>query len=125
MLQAHLKIRSLAVKAATVATLFLTNTAMLAQGTTSLRGTVTDSSGAAVPDVVITLADPGTSAARKVLADDQGNYAILQVAPGAYMLKAEKPGFSVMSRQVTLQVNTHRRLQTLLWKSGRWLRQST
>jgi hypothetical protein len=69
-----------------------------AQSTSSLRGTIKDTSGAVIPDTVITLTDAATGALRNVMSDKSGEYQILQVPPGRYILKVEKPGFSVLEK---------------------------
>ncbi|MFN9896990.1 MAG: carboxypeptidase-like regulatory domain-containing protein, partial [Acidobacteriota bacterium] len=80
---------------------------LYAQALTSLRGTVTDSQGGAIPATAVSLISKDTGATRKVLADDQGGYQFLQVPPGAYTVKAEKPGFSInQSNDVRLVVST-------------------
>ena len=80
---------------------------LFGQATTSLRGTVTDASGSAVPEAAITLSDPSSGASRKVLSDPKGDYQFLQVSPGTYMLQAEKPGFAtVISKNIVLEVAT-------------------
>src|SRR5579859_7525436 len=77
------------------------------QSTASLRGTLTDSSGAVVGDVMMTLSNTNNGTSRQVLTDGTGAYAFLQVPPGTYNVKAEKPGFTVASRDsVKLLVNT-------------------
>jgi hypothetical protein len=77
------------------------------QASSSLRGTIKDASGAVITDVVVTLTDASTGTSRKVFSDNSGLYQILQVAPGKYSLKAEKPGFAVLTKgDVILEVNT-------------------
>lgn len=77
------------------------------QSTTSLRGTITDAQGAVIPGTVVTLSDMEKGTSRQVVTDAVGDYAFLQVQPGTYALKAEKPGFSTASRSsIKLLVNT-------------------
>jgi Carboxypeptidase regulatory-like domain len=81
--------------------------ALHAQSTTSLRGTVTDPSGSAIPDAVLTLANAGTGFKRQVLTGADGVYQFLQTPPGTYQILAAKPGFNPLSRSgVALLVNT-------------------
>jgi hypothetical protein len=78
-----------------------------AQSTTSLRGTITDPQGAALVGAVVTLTSPANSLSRQGVSNDSGEYQFLQIPPGAYQIKAEKPGFSVLTRSgLTLLVNT-------------------
>ena len=77
------------------------------QSTTSLRGTLTDSSGAVITGAMMTLSNADNGTSRQVLTDGTGAYAFLQVPPGTYNIKAEKPGFTVAAREaVKLLVNT-------------------
>lgn len=77
------------------------------QTTTSLRGVITDTSGAGIPEAKITLTETGTDSIRTILGNAQGEYNFASVAPGTYTLKAEKPGFTVQLRQnLVLLVNT-------------------
>lgn len=77
------------------------------QSTTSLRGVVTDAQGGVIPGTVITLTDRDKGTVRQVVTDAVGEYAFLQMPPGTYALKAEKPGFSTATRDnIKLLVNT-------------------
>ena len=76
------------------------------QASTSLRGTVTDPSGAAIPNATVHLINSGTNAERVATTDQQGSYAFIQVIPGNYQLKAEASGFSTyLQTGIALQVN--------------------
>lgn len=78
-----------------------------AQSTTSLRGVITDAQGAVIPGTVITLTDSEKGTVRQVVTDAVGEYAFLQMPPGTYTLKAEKPGFATATRDnIKLLVNT-------------------
>lgn len=78
----------------------------MAQSTSSVRGTVKDSSGAVIADAVVTLTGASTGTSRKVTSDNAGVYQIPQVAPGTYVLKVEKSGFSILTKNdVVLEVN--------------------
>jgi hypothetical protein len=77
------------------------------QATASLRGTVTDPSGAVIPDATVTIRSADNGAVRKGATDPNGQYSFLQVAPGSYKLVAEKAGFATMSKgDIKLLVNT-------------------
>lgn len=76
------------------------------QATTSLSGRISDSTGAAIPDVIVTLEMASQGFSRKTVANSTGVYQFLQVPPGTYVVKAEKAGFSaLMQSNVLLQVN--------------------
>jgi hypothetical protein len=77
------------------------------QSTTSLRGVVTDAQSGVIAGTVITLTDSEKGVSRQVVTDAVGAYAFLQMSPGTYTLKAEKPGFSRATRDgIKLLVNT-------------------
>lgn len=85
----------------------LAGCSLLAQSTTSLRGTITDKQGGVIPTAVITLSSAENGLSRKVLSDQLGAYVFQQVPPGAYTVITEKPGFSKAIREgVVLLVNT-------------------
>jgi Carboxypeptidase regulatory-like domain/TonB-dependent Receptor Plug Domain len=86
---------------------FLTFLASLAaaQSTSSLNGSVTDPSGAAVRDAKITLTDPATGSQRTTTSNAAGLYQFLDVPPGDYRLEAAAAGFApYVASKVTLQV---------------------
>ena len=58
----------------------------------TIVGTVTDPSGAAVPDASVTVTNPQTAISRQVKTDDMGNYRVESLVPGTYRLKVEHPG---------------------------------
>jgi len=66
--------------------------------TTSLRGTVSDSRGAVLPEATVTLTNPDTGFSRMAKTDGQGVYQFLQVAPGTYSVSASATGFSIEKR---------------------------
>src|SRR5271167_1337097 len=87
--------------------LFVISLPTFGQSTTSLRGTVTDASGAIIPGVVVSLNSTGTGSKRQVVTGENGVYQFLQIPPGTYQVSVEKPGFATLTRDsVQLQVNT-------------------
>ncbi len=76
-----------------------------AQSTSSLNGSVTDPSGAAVAGAKITLTEPATGSQRATTSNASGLYQFLDVPPGEYRLEAAATGFApfVVSK-VTLLV---------------------
>ncbi len=76
------------------------------QATTSVRGHVTDPSGAAVPNAQVRVTRTDTNLARATLTNQEGFYELPQLPPGTYMLTISAPGFATMERpDLTLQVN--------------------
>jgi hypothetical protein len=64
----------------------------------SLVGTITDASGAAVPDSKVTITETNTSVSRTGQTNASGNYTFSNLNPGTYMVVAERPGFKKASR---------------------------
>src|SRR6185369_3133192 len=78
-----------------------------AQSTTSLRGTVTDRSGAAVGGATVTLSSPERSFERTTTTTPEGAYEFTQLTPGAYSLAVDSSGFKKYQQKgITLLVNT-------------------
>lgn len=63
------------------------------QANSSIRGAITDPSGAIVPQAAVTLTNTATGAERHAAANTSGNYELLQVTPGTYRLVVEAAGF--------------------------------
>jgi Carboxypeptidase regulatory-like domain len=77
------------------------------QATASLRGIISDPSGAVIPDAVVTIKSVENGTVRRGTTDTQGEYTFLEMPPGNYKLIAEKAGFSTMTKSdVVLLVNT-------------------
>jgi hypothetical protein len=65
----------------------------------SITGRITDSSGAAVPGVTVTLTNVGTNPSTESVTGETGVYSALYLIPGAYRLSAESKGFKKLVRQ--------------------------
>jgi hypothetical protein len=74
--------------------IFLIVPASRGQAVTSLRGTVTDPSGAAMPKATVRLTNTGTNLQRTTTSDAQGNYVFSEVSPGNYILDVQAAGFA-------------------------------
>ena len=66
---------------------------------TTIVGTVTDPSGAAVPNVAVTVTNVATGAARTFPTNDSGQYAAVDLQVGHYVVKAEAKGFKVAEQK--------------------------
>jgi len=79
----------------TLITCFIFLPAILAQtaGTGALTGTVTDSTGAVVPNVVITASSNATGQERTATTGTDGTYRLELLPPGNYRMKFSAPGF--------------------------------
>jgi len=77
------------------------------QALTSLRGTVSDQSGAVIPGAKVTLTNVDTGISRVTNSGSDGVYELLQVLPARYRLSVEAPGFRKYVREnIELLVNT-------------------
>ncbi len=65
-----------------------------AQGVGAIGGTLSDSSGAVLPGVAVTLVSPGTIGGnQEVVTNERGSYQFTRLVPGRYGVKAELSGF--------------------------------
>ena len=85
----------------------ITGTPVAAQSTFgSLSGTVTDSSGSAIPDAKVTLTSLATGSTATLSTGGDGLYNFVNLNPGDYRLEVQKDGFKAYRREpVTIQVN--------------------
>lgn len=71
----------------------------------TIVGTVVDSSGAVVPNGVVTVINDGTNAKTSVKTDAQGGYIATPLRIGNYSVSVEAPGFKAETRTgIVLQV---------------------
>ncbi len=82
-----------------LAVLLMTLAATLrAQDNATITGTVTDSSGALVPNASIALTNPATGQTRNTLSNSAGAYRFANVGVGTYALNASASGFQKFER---------------------------
>lgn len=79
--------------------LFCCASVTFAQSVASLRGRVSDASGASVSGAKIKLTLANTGAAREVESDANGAYEFVQLQPGKYTLEATAEGFQSVRRE--------------------------
>src|SRR5580700_5717729 len=65
----------------------------------TVSGTITDTTGAVVPGVSLTIVSQGTGLKRSVLTDTAGEYRFAGLPTGNYSLRIEKPGFQSQVRE--------------------------
>jgi carboxypeptidase family protein len=85
----------------------LVSTFALAQstvGTGSVQGTVTDQSGAVVPNARVTITNKATAAAIHLTASSAGTYSSGPIQPADYVVRAEAKGFKTVETPVTVEV---------------------
>jgi len=86
--------------AAPVFFLLASSIMLFAQGYTGrILGTVTDSTGASLKGAAITVTDVARGVTRNLTTDDAGAYAVPNLSPGTYNVKAEAKGFGAIERQ--------------------------
>jgi hypothetical protein len=95
---------------AAVALLFSQGVLSYAQvNTASLSGLATDPSGAALPNVTVTVTDQATGYNRSVHTDASGAYFLSDLPIGQYSVAVSDQGFNSMDEQVTLTVGERAR----------------
>jgi hypothetical protein len=81
----------------------------------TLLGTVTDSSGASVANVKVTITETNTGISRVSQTNESGNYVFPDLPPGTYSVVAEQAGFKRESRAgIDVIVNTTGRIDLVL-----------
>jgi Carboxypeptidase regulatory-like domain len=100
------KTQFIAIIAALLCIFALRPTSLHAQSasSTSVSGTVTDSSGAIVAGAAVKLTDKATNTPRSANSNDQGRYFFANVPPGEYEVTVSKTGFRVTKTIVTAEV---------------------
>jgi outer membrane receptor protein involved in Fe transport len=86
-----------------------------AQFRANIQGTVSDSTGAVVPDATVTLTNKETGAKQTTQSSGEGFYRITGLPPGTYSLVVEKSGFKKQSfENVVINAEDTRGLDVLL-----------
>ncbi len=81
--------------------------AVWAQSTTdgAIGGTVTDQSGAVLPNAIVSTRNVGTSASSSGVTDGSGRYLLIHLQPGVYSLEISGSGFSIFkATNITVEV---------------------
>jgi hypothetical protein len=88
-------------------------------GNGSLRGTVLDEQGAAMPGVTITATSPAAITPGTAVTDGRGAYRIANLPPGTYTLTAELPGFLVFRREgILLRASANFQIDDMVMRVG-------
>jgi hypothetical protein len=81
----------------------------------SIQGTITDSTGAAVPGAQVKVFSPSTGLSRTVAANDQGEYVASELPLGTYSITVEKQGFGAITlTQIPVSVGSPTRADARL-----------
>src|SRR4051812_16834908 len=92
-------------------------------GTTSLRGTITDSKGAVVQGAEVTVTDAQTGFSRTSKSDEQGAYQLLQLPPATYDVLVHSAGFAELKHErIQLLVSVPATLNFTLQVQGETIR---
>jgi len=84
---------------------------LFGQATGSISGTVTDTSGSAVPGAKITVTVPATGLTRSTATNESGEYIIPLLGVAVYNVEVEQKGFqNAKAQDIRLQVDEHREL---------------
>ena len=81
----------------------------------SIIGTVTDASGAAVPNAKVTITEMNTGVVHAITANGSGNYTLVDIPPGRYQVAVEMTGFKKEIKQnIDVVVDTTARVDMRL-----------
>ncbi len=83
--------------------------------TSSIRGTLTDSTGGVVPNAGVTVLDVARGIARDLTTDAAGQYLASNIIPGAYTVRATAAGFRTIERTgIIVEVGQNVRVDLVL-----------
>jgi Carboxypeptidase regulatory-like domain len=86
---------------------FLCTSGWPQSSTSSLRGTVSDASGAVVPGATVRITDPQNGSSRTTNTDGNGLFQFLQLSPSTYSIEVSASGFSTVKEDnIRLLVST-------------------
>src|SRR5689334_9155486 len=76
------------------------------QNTASIKGTVTDASGAAVPGATVTVKNPDLGIERTTQSNSAGDYEVPALPPATYSVQVQSKGFETqLAKEVVLAVS--------------------
>ena len=65
----------------------------------SIFGTITDTTGAAVPNAKVTVTDQNKGTTDEATTNETGNYSVTHLIPDTYTVRVEAPGFKVIEQK--------------------------
>lgn len=89
---------------AIAATCLFVPSALFAQASGQISGTVADGSGAALPKASVTLKNVGTNNERTITTTSTGTYNFTNLEPGSYQVTVSDPGFQTYQTTVVVNV---------------------
>ena len=73
---------------------------------TAIVGTVTDSTGAIIPNATVTIASSSTGISKRAVTNSAGEYSVTYLTPGTYDVTVSANGFSSsVQKGIVLQIN--------------------
>ena len=89
--------------------------AMLAQDTATIQGTVTDSTGAVIPNAKISVTNPDRGFVRDLVSNSAGEYIANRIPIGNYVIICEASGFQKLTRSgISVSVGQTQRVDLTL-----------
>jgi hypothetical protein len=93
--------------------------AAFGQASAGITGTITDPSGAVVPNAKVTITNEQTSVATNTISSSAGTYSFRGLLPGKYTLQVDAAGFKKdVKKGVTIEVSTTATVDFLLTTGG-------
>jgi hypothetical protein len=89
--------------------IILTARAVYGQSTGLITGTVTDPTGAVIPDASVSIKNTATGAERIISANNEGIFSAPSLAAGDYEVRVEARGFRTLVRPATVEAGPARR----------------
>ena len=89
--------------------------------TGEITGTVTDTSGAVVPQVKVTVTNQQTNSTRETMTNDAGAYTVTLLPVGVYTISAQKTGFRI-AKQTDITLNVAQTIRTCVHRPAQAIR---
>ena len=90
-----------------------------AQALSGIQGSVTDSTGAVVPEATVTVTNNATNVASHAVTSSAGTYTVTDLIPGTYTVKIEKGGFAIwLSKGVVVDAGGKQSNADAILKTG-------
>ncbi len=105
----------------TICTLLLFQSVLLGQASyqAQIQGVVSDTTGAVVPNVTVTIIEIGTNVTQTAKTNGSGDYILRALRPSSYLLKVAAPGFQTVEQKgVVLAVSQEATLNFTLRPAG-------
>jgi len=91
--------------------LFLAAATLWGQGSVTIFGTITDSTGAVLPSIAVTVTNTQTGAVRQTVSTAAGTYVVSQLPVGTYSVRVEASGFKTFVQDnIRAQVDENRQV---------------